>query len=103
MAGFIRTELQCAGECGHDVARGALGPALFKAQKVIRGYSRQMGELFAAQAGGASPAGGGQSDVFRRNAGTPATQRVTQRVLWTTHVPIVTGPAAATMGLSFLG
>ncbi|CAM5442353.1 hypothetical protein GCM10010390_52710 [Streptomyces mordarskii] len=62
-----------------------------------------MGELFAAQAGGASPAGGRQSDVFRRNAGTPSTQRVTQRVLWTTHVPIVTDPAVGNMGLPFLG
>ncbi|AQW48604.1 hypothetical protein SHXM_02067 [Streptomyces hygroscopicus] len=103
MAGFIRTQSQRAGEGGHDIARWALRPALFKTEKVIRGYSRQMGKLFAAQAGGAPPASGRQSNVFSRDSGTPCTQRVTQRVLWTTHDPIVTDPAVGNMVLPFLG
>ncbi|GAA0931147.1 hypothetical protein GCM10009574_035870 [Streptomyces asiaticus] len=103
VAGFIRTQSQRAGKRGHDVPRWAQGPALFKTEKVVRGYSGQQSKLFAAQTGGASPSGGGQSNVLSRDAGTPCAQRVTQRALWTTHGPIVVDPAVDTMGLPFLG
>ncbi|GAA1132729.1 hypothetical protein GCM10009579_17650 [Streptomyces javensis] len=103
VAGLIRTQSQRAGKRGHDVPRWAQGPALFKTEKVIRGYSGQESKLFAAQARGASPPRGRQPDILSRDAGTPCAQRVTQRALWTTHVPIVTDAAIDTMGLPFPG